>query len=139
MIIAVSIDRSATDEGTEPGREIAVPSTAAAPTRFGTLSALRVYSCRWSIHALPGPRREIGTRGQESMKPNIGRAGRIARAISGTLCVLGGVACMVFSWPEAVLWRWVLAVLLIGFGVFQWYEAKRRWCVVRACGIRTPM
>jgi len=73
------------------------------------------------------------------MKPNIERAGRIARAISGTLCVIGGVACILGAWPEAVVWRWVLAAALVVFGVFQWFEARKGWCAVRACGIRTPM
>ena len=73
------------------------------------------------------------------MKPNIDRAGRIARAISGTLCVIGGAACLVFAWPEEAAWRWGLSLVLIAFGGFQWFEAKKRWCVVRACGLRTPM
>jgi len=73
------------------------------------------------------------------VKRNIGKAGKIVRAISGTLCVAAGVACILWSWPEAVVWRWVLAVVLILFGVFQWFEARKSWCVVRACGIKTPM
>jgi len=73
------------------------------------------------------------------MKPNIGRGGRIARAISGTLCVAGGAACILFAWPEGTVWRWGLSLALVAFGGFQWFEAKKRWCVVRACGIKTPM
>ncbi len=73
------------------------------------------------------------------MKPNIDRKGRIARAISGTLCVLLGLALWWWSWPASTTARVVLIVAALAFGVFQWFEARRGWCVARACGIRTPM
>ncbi len=73
------------------------------------------------------------------MTPNITRAGRIARATTGTLCVFGGVACVYYAWPAQPVWRYTLAVVLVLAGMFQWYEARKRWCVMRACGFKTPM
>jgi hypothetical protein len=71
--------------------------------------------------------------------PNIKRNGRIARAITGLLTIGGGVACLVVSWPESLVVRWVLIVIGVMVGLFQLYEAKRGWCIARACGMKTPM
>ena len=76
---------------------------------------------------------------EDIMKPNIDRKGRIARAISGTLCIAAGIAFWWFGWPESPTWRWVLAIVCTLAGAFQLFEARRGWCVARACGIRTPM
>ena len=73
------------------------------------------------------------------MKPNIDRRGRIARAISGGLCIVVGGAMLVLGLPESTGWRWGLSLFAFLFGAFQLYEAKRSWCVVRACGVKTPM
>lgn len=73
------------------------------------------------------------------MKPNIEKRGRIARGVTGTLCVLAGIGLWVVSWPESLTYRGIASVVLVLAGVFQWYEAKKSWCVARACGIRTPM
>lgn len=73
------------------------------------------------------------------MTPNIERRGRIARAVTGTLCVAGGVLTAWLAWPESPGMRWTVAGALIAAGAFQWFEAKRGWCVMRACGVRTPM
>lgn len=73
------------------------------------------------------------------MKQNIDLRGRIARAISGALTLGGGIACWVLEWPAPYGWRWTLIVVLILGGLFQFYEAKKAWCVARACGMKTPM
>ena len=62
---------------------------------------------------------------------NIDRAGRIARAILGSLLVAGGVA--------ACFWNIWAGFGLIGGGVFVLFEAFRGWCVMRACGIKTRL
>ena len=73
------------------------------------------------------------------MKRNIETAGRIARAVTGLLCLAGGVACWWAGWPATAGRRWVALVLLVVAGLFQLYEAKKGWCVARACGLRTPL
>ena len=73
-----------------------------------------------------------------SLTPNITQAGRIARGISGGICAGGGAAVLLFGWPDGPITRWGLAVLLIGVGLFQCFEARRGWCVMRAMGFRTP-
>lgn len=64
-------------------------------------------------------------------KPNLTRAGRIARAVWGV--VVGGLGVMAFSWKP-----WI-AVVLFAAGGFAFFEALRGWCLLRACGIRTKL
>jgi len=73
------------------------------------------------------------------MKTNIDTRGRIARAITGVLTLCAGVACLVYEWPAPTTWRWMLIGALVLGGLFQLFEAKKAWCVVRACGLKTPM
>jgi hypothetical protein len=63
--------------------------------------------------------------------PNIGRGGRIARAVWGAALIAVGLLIS-GSHPWA-------CVGLVAFGVFALYEAARGWCVVRACGIKTKL
>jgi hypothetical protein len=65
------------------------------------------------------------------LKPNITRAGRIARAIWAV--VIFGLGVLAFSWKP-----WV-SILLFAAGAFALFEALRGWCVLRACGIRTKL
>lgn len=63
-------------------------------------------------------------------QPNIDRKGRIARVITGViLAVSAGVA----FWQRV----WWLGGLLAFWAIFCFFEAKKRWCVMRACGIKT--
>ena len=73
------------------------------------------------------------------MIPNIEWKGRVARAITGTLCIVAGLAVALFVWPDAPTVRWTVGGLLMLAGVFQLFEARKSWCVMRACGVRTPM
>ena len=73
------------------------------------------------------------------MKPNIDRNGRIARAISGLLCIAFAVTVSLIAWPESQTFRWVLGLAGAAAGGFQLFEAKRGWCIMRACGVRTPI
>ena len=73
------------------------------------------------------------------MKPNIDRKGRITRAITGLLCIVFGLAVWLIQWPETLTYRWIVSLAAVAVGAFQLFEAKRGWCVARACGLKTPM
>ncbi len=73
------------------------------------------------------------------MKPNIDRKGRIARATTGALCIVFGLALWLIHWPETLTYRLIIFLVAIAAGAFQLYEAKHGWCVARACGLKTPM
>ena len=80
-----------------------------------------------------------GSGGGKPTTCNIDRTGRLFRFGSGLLCVAVGVGCLVATaWSSST-------GLLIGFGVgfiaaglFQFYEAYKGWCIMRAMGFKTP-
>lgn len=63
---------------------------------------------------------------------NIDRKGRIARAIIGVLCLIVGV--IIFSQV-----KWWIGLILICAGLFAAFEALSKWCILRACGIKTKL
>lgn len=64
-------------------------------------------------------------------RPNIGRQGRIARGVIGTLCLIAGIIVVDFK-----LW---LGLIFVVAGLFAIYEALRGWCLARACGVKTKI
>ena len=78
-------------------------------------------------------------RSEVSVRANIDRKGRIARSITGLLCIGVAAVCWITGLPEAAGYRWVVTVAAVAAGGFQLFEAKKFWCVMRACGFRTPM
>ena len=73
------------------------------------------------------------------MQRNITSAGRLARAITGVITIAVGIVLLLIVWPASDIVRWVLVVVAFAAGVFQLFEGARGWCVMRACGIKTPM
>ena len=63
-------------------------------------------------------------------RPNLDRHGRMARGVIGSLCLIAGIIVCDYS-----LWGLVLVVP----GLFAIVEAISKWCVVRACGIKTKL
>jgi membrane-bound ClpP family serine protease len=68
---------------------------------------------------------------QRFFKPNLDRHGRMARGVIGALCLIVGIILV-----DHVLW---LGLILVVAGLFAIVEAITRWCVVRACGIKTKV
>ncbi|HEV2692278.1 MAG TPA: DUF2892 domain-containing protein [Verrucomicrobiae bacterium] len=64
-------------------------------------------------------------------RPNIGRHGRIARGVTGALCLVAGIVVA----GDVSLW----GIVLVAAGLFAIYEALSGWCVARACGIKTKI
>ena len=64
-------------------------------------------------------------------KPNLDRHGRMARGVIGSLCLIAGIIAVDF-----VLW---FGLVLVTAGLFAIFEALSKWCVLRACGIRTKL
>jgi hypothetical protein len=64
------------------------------------------------------------------LKPNLDHSGRMARGVIGGLCLIVGIIV-----AGDVLW-WVGLIFVVA-GLFAIFEAVTRWCVVRACGIKT--
>ena len=64
-------------------------------------------------------------------KPNLDRHGRMARGVIGALCLVAGIVVA----GDFSLWGLVLVIA----GLFAIVEALTKWCVVRACGIKTKV
>ena len=73
------------------------------------------------------------------MQCNIDARGQLARRIWGTLCLLAAAAIAGAAWWTNHWWLYLAAALLIAAGLFAFYEARKKWCIVRALGIRTPL
>lgn len=65
-------------------------------------------------------------------QPNISHRGRLARGVIGALCLIAGIIV-----AGDVLW-WA-GLILVAAGLFAIFEALTRWCLVRACGIKTKV
>lgn len=63
-------------------------------------------------------------------RPNLDRHGRMARGVIGALCLIAGI--IVAGDVE-----WWVGLLFVVPGLFAIFEAISKWCVVRACGIKT--
>ena len=64
-------------------------------------------------------------------RPNLKKQGRIARGVTGTICLIAGIVLVDF-----VLW---LGLIFVAAGLFAIYEAISGWCIARACGIKTKI
>jgi hypothetical protein len=69
---------------------------------------------------------------KDFFQPNIDHRGRVSRAIIGTLCLVAGI--VIFIQVE-----WWAGLILIGIGLFTILEAISKWCILRACGIKTKL
>lgn len=63
--------------------------------------------------------------------PNITRRGRVVRALFALGLLVGGFLALNHS-------IWLAVAFFIAAG-FVFFEAARGWCVMRACGFKTPM
>jgi hypothetical protein len=66
------------------------------------------------------------------MKRNLEQKGRAIRGITAVATAAGAVAGFLLGWPAA------LVLLLLAVGAFTAFEAAAGWCVLRACGVKTP-
>jgi hypothetical protein len=64
-------------------------------------------------------------------KRNISFQGRMARGITGSILLIGGIIA-----ADYTLWA---AIPLVVIGLFCIFEAVRGWCFLRACGIKTKV
>jgi len=65
-------------------------------------------------------------------RPNLDRHGRMARGVIGALCLIAGI--IVAGDVE-----WWVGLIFVVAGLFAIFEAISRWCVLRACGIKTKL
>jgi membrane-bound ClpP family serine protease len=69
---------------------------------------------------------------QRFFSPNLDRHGRLVRGVIGALCLIAGI--IVAGDVE-----WWIGLILVAAGLFAIFEAVARWCLLRACGIKTKL
>ncbi len=104
--------------------------------KFAQLTEKRVIHLRANMHLWSGAgntwllaRVMLRCGVSKFFRPNLDRHGRIARGVIGSLCLVAGIIVA----GDYSLWGLILVVA----GLFAIFEATARWCVVRACGIKT--
>lgn len=71
---------------------------------------------------------------------NIDSKGKVARLITGILTLAAATALLIFwALPMGGWIAWTLTILATAAGLFQVYEARSGWCIVRAMGFKTPI
>jgi hypothetical protein len=75
------------------------------------------------------------------MQCNIDARGKRYRLISGITCAAIAAALSILAFVlRAAFWPLLLAgIALLVMGLFQLFEARKGWCVMRAMGFKTPL
>lgn len=74
-----------------------------------------------------------------NMACNIDARGQKVRRVWGIINLLAAVALAAAALFWGPWWLWIIAAVCLAGGLFALYEARKKWCVVRAMGIKTPM
>jgi hypothetical protein len=66
------------------------------------------------------------------------RGARVRRLWGATNLVIAVLAALLAAW-SGLWWVWIIAAVALMAGVLGMFEAKKKWCVMRAMGVKTPM
>ena len=72
-----------------------------------------------------------------ALQCNIDSHGAHLRRIWGWSNLIAALALTVAGFWLA--WLWIIAAFAAAMGLFGLFEARHKWCAVRALGIKTPM
>ena len=64
------------------------------------------------------------------IQSNIDQGGRLIRFVIGLICLFVGIIVLFYL-------KWLFGLIFIIAGLFVIFEAATKWCVMRACGIKT--
>jgi hypothetical protein len=70
---------------------------------------------------------------------NIDERGARLRRVWGVLCILAGIVLGALAWAVGPWWLWIGAAVAVAAGAFALFEARKKWCAMRALGVKTPM
>jgi hypothetical protein len=73
------------------------------------------------------------------MECNIDRRGARVRLVWGIANLMGSAVAAGIALWSGTWWHWMVAGICMVLGVLAVFEARKRWCVVRAMGFKTPM
>ena len=71
---------------------------------------------------------------------NIDARGQRMRARMGTVFVIGaGLMAALWAWPRGSIVAWAVTGAALAVGLFMLFEARNKWCAMRAMGIKTKI
>ena len=74
------------------------------------------------------------------MHCNIDKRGQNVRMVMGVIFIVVGIVAFVLTYLRGwSLWLYLVAGVVLLGGAFAIFEARQKWCAVRAMGIRTPV
>jgi hypothetical protein len=71
------------------------------------------------------------------MQCNIDQRGARFRRLLGYFLLGFGISIGGAAYMLAIWWLWILAAAIMVGGAFALFEARKKWCAVRAMGIQT--
>jgi hypothetical protein len=99
-------------------------------TYLSVLAAVRLAHYNRLIHQM-----------ERLMAPtcNIDEKGAKVRQVWGVMCLMVAVLLGLMAFWSGTWWLWIVVGAAFLAGIFALYEAKKKWCVVRAMGMKTPV
>jgi hypothetical protein len=70
---------------------------------------------------------------------NIDARGARIRLVWGILNLIAAALAAAAAIGWHLWWPWIVAGLCAAAGIFALFEARKKWCVMRALGIKTPL
>ena len=71
------------------------------------------------------------------MQCNIDERGAKFRRRIGYFLIGFGFSAVGAAYALGIWWLWLVAAAIVGGGLFSLFEARKKWCAVRAMGIQT--
>ena len=71
------------------------------------------------------------------MECNIDDQGVKFRRVWGIMTLFTGIAVAALALWSHIWWFWIIAAVATAAGIFALYESRKRWCALRAMGLKT--
>jgi hypothetical protein len=69
---------------------------------------------------------------------NIDDKGARVRRVWGVMCLMIAALLAAMAYWSGTWWLWMIVAVVFGLGVLGLFEARKKWCVMRAMGVKTP-
>jgi len=73
------------------------------------------------------------------MHCNIDQRGARYRLAWGLMNLAAAVLLAALALWLRLWWLWIIAAVCLAGGILAIYESRKKWCIMRAMGIKTPL
>jgi hypothetical protein len=71
------------------------------------------------------------------MECNIDEQGVRFRRVWGVMVLTAGLISGGLAFWSGIWWMWIIAGVCVGAGGFAIFESRKKWCALRAMGVKT--